>query len=135
MGAYLADERVLRPDHAELVTFGIGQYRPRLFAGLPDIDTASAKADQALDLLVAILSTGCQVHVHPVLHGLGVGDRHEADAYRRVHVRADDDFPLALRKHRPAKRLRPEPSECWQIVGVNDDVVESHRHAASMRGW
>ena len=34
----------------------------------------------------------------------------------------------------PAKRLRPEAGQAGQIVSVNDDVVESDRHAGSMRG-
>jgi hypothetical protein len=30
--------------------------------------------------------------------------------------------------------LRPEPGQAGQVVGVNDDVVKSDRHADSMRG-
>ena len=37
-------------------------------------------------------------------------------------------------QHLPAKRLRPEPGQPWQVAGVNDDVMELDRHAASMRG-
>jgi hypothetical protein len=34
----------------------------------------------------------------------------------------------------PGVGLRPEPGQAGRIVSVNDDVVESDGHAASMRG-
>ena len=71
--------------------------------------------------------------MHAVLDYLGVGDRHEADADRRVLVSPDDDLVLALGQNLPAERLRPEPGQAGQIVGVDDDVVESDGHVASMR--
>src|SRR6266536_2685892 len=37
------------------------------------------------------------------------------------------------RENLPAERLRPEPGQGGQIVGIDDDVMESNRHAASMR--
>jgi hypothetical protein len=41
---------------------------------------------------------------------------------------------LTFGQNLPAERLRPEPGQPRQVVGVNDDVMESDRHAASMRG-
>ena len=69
-----------------------------------------------------------------VLGGLGVDDRHEADAEGRVLVSPDDDLVLALGENPPAERLGPESGQGGQIVGVDDDVVESDGHVASMGG-
>ena len=69
-----------------------------------------------------------------VLNRLGIGDRHEAHADGRVLVDSDDDLVLPLGQNFPAKRVRPEPGQAAQIVRINDDVVESDRHVASMRG-
>ena len=70
--------------------------------------------------------------MHAVLDRLGVGDRHEAYADRCVLIGPDDDLVLPLGQDLPAERLRPEPGQAGQIVSVDDDVVESDRHAASM---
>ena len=72
--------------------------------------------------------------MHPVLDRLGVGDSHEADTDRCVLAGPDDDLVLALGHDLPAGRLRPEPGQAGQIVSVDDNVVETDRHAASMRG-
>jgi hypothetical protein len=55
------DERLLRADHAELVTLRVSQHNPGLCAGLPDIDPARSERQKALDLLVTILGAGGQV--------------------------------------------------------------------------
>jgi len=70
---------------------------------------------------------------YAILDRLGIGDGHEAHPDQRVLVGPDDDLVLALGKHRPAKRLRPEPGQARQIVSVNDNVMQSYGHAASMR--
>jgi len=72
--------------------------------------------------------------MHAVLDRLGIGDRHEAHADGCVLVSPDDDLVLALGQNLPAERLCPEPGQAGQIVSVNDDVVESDGHVASMRG-
>jgi hypothetical protein len=72
--------------------------------------------------------------MHAVLDRLGIGDRHEAHADRRVLVGPDDDLVRPLGQDLPAKRLRQEPGQAGQIVSVNDDVVELDGHAGSMRG-
>jgi hypothetical protein len=41
---------------------------------------------------------------------------------------------LPLGQDLPARRLRPEPGQAGQIVSVNHDVMQSDRHAGSMRG-
>jgi hypothetical protein len=84
--------------------------------------------------MIAILGAGSKVEVHSVLDGLWIGDWHEADADRRILVRADDDFALALGKNLPAEGLGPEPCQHRQVVRVDDDVVNSYRHADSIRG-
>jgi hypothetical protein len=130
----LADERLLRAYHAELVSLGVGQDRPGFLAGLPDVDAARPEREQSLDLLVAVFGAAGQVEVQAVLDRLGIGDRHEAQADRRVLVRADDDLALTLGQDPPAERLGPEPGQRGQVVSVDHDVMESDRHAASMRG-
>ena len=75
-----------------------------------------------------------QTQMHPAIDRLGIADRHEAHADRRVLVSPDDDLVLALGQDLPARRLRPEPGQAGQIVSVNDDVMESDGHAGSMRG-
>ena len=72
--------------------------------------------------------------MHAALDRLGIGNRHEAYAGRRVLVGPDDDLVFALGKNLPAKRLRPEAGLARQIVSVNDDVMEPNGHADSMRG-
>ena len=72
--------------------------------------------------------------MHAVLDRLGIGDRHEAHAGGRVLAGPDDDLVLPLRENLPAGRPRPEPGQARQVASVNDDVVESDRHVASMRG-
>ena len=72
--------------------------------------------------------------MHAVLDRLGIGDRHEAHADGCVHVGPDDDLVLPFGQDLPAERLGPEPGQAGQIVSVDDDVMESDRHAASMRG-
>ncbi len=52
----------------------------------------------------------------------------------RVLVSPDDNLALTLRENLPAEGLRPEPGPARQVVSVNDDVMESDRHAVSMRG-
>src|SRR5215472_11281732 len=130
----LADERFLGAYHAELVAFGVGQHSPGLRAGLPDVDVPGAELEQPLDLPIAILGRGGDVEMHAVLEGLAIGDRHEADADRSVLVSPDDDLALPLGEDLPAERLRPEPGQPGQVVGVNDNVVQADRHAASMHG-
>jgi hypothetical protein len=98
------------------------------------VDPACPERQKAVDLLVAVCGAGGQVEMHAVLDRLGIGDRHEAYADRRVLVGPDDDLVLALGQHLPAKRLRPEPRQAGQIMSVHDDVVESDGHADSMHG-
>jgi hypothetical protein len=50
--------------------------------------------------------------------------RHEADTDRRCHLRADDDFALALGQDLPAQRLSPEPGEPRQVVCIDHDVMQ-----------
>src|SRR5215813_7176218 len=130
----LTGERFFRAHDAELVPLRVGQHSPGLSASLPDVDPARPERKQAVDLLIAVRGTGGEVKMHTVLDPLGIGDRHEAHADRRVLVRPDDDLALALGKNLPAKRLRPEPGQAGQVVSVNDNVVKSDRHAHSMRG-
>jgi hypothetical protein len=63
-----------------------------------------------------------------------LGDRHEADTDGGNLVSPHNDLALALGEDLPAKRLRPEPGQSGQVVPVNDNVVEAHRHAASLLG-
>ena len=72
--------------------------------------------------------------MNAVLDRLGIGNRHEAYAGRRVLVGPDDDLVFALGENLPAKRLRPEAGQARKIVSVNDDVMESNGHVDSMRG-
>src|SRR5690348_12794651 len=72
--------------------------------------------------------------MHTILDRLGIGHGHEADADRGVVVGSDDDLALALGQDLPAQRLRPEPGQARQVVSVNDDVVQSDRHANSLLG-
>jgi len=95
---------------------------------------AIASPAKAVDLLIAVRGAADEVEMHAVLDRLGIGDRHEAHAGGRVLAGPDDDLVLALGQDLPAKRLRPEAGQAGQIVSVNDDVVESDRHAGSMRG-
>jgi hypothetical protein len=44
-------------------------------------------------------------------------------------VSPDDDLALTLGQDLPAQCLRPEPGQPGQVVSVNDDVMESDRHA------
>lgn len=55
MALALPGERFLRANHTELVSFGIGQYRPGLFSGLPDVDATRPQGEKPLDLLLAVL--------------------------------------------------------------------------------
>jgi arsenate reductase len=128
----LADERVLRAYDAELVSLWVGKDGPGLGAGLPDVDPACPEFEKAVDLLIAVRGAAGEVKMHAVLDYLLIGDRHEAHADRCVLVSPDDDLILALGQDLPAERLRPEPGQAGQIVSVNDDVVESDRHADSM---
>ena len=128
-----SDERFLRAHDAELVSLRVGQDSPGFSAGLADAGPARPERKKAVDLLVAVRGAGGQVEKHAVLDRLGIGDRHEADADRRALVGPDDDLVLPLGQDLPAQRLRPEPGQGGQIVSVDDDVVESDGHAASMR--
>ena len=51
-------------------------------------------------------------------------------AFQRFQRQGQHDIVLALGQDLPAERLRPE---LGQIVSVDDDVVESDGHVASMR--
>jgi transposase len=126
-------ERCFRAYHAELVTFRVGQDRPRLGAGLADVDPAGAQRQQTFDLRLAVFRLGGQVEVDPVLERLRLGHRHEAQSDRRVLVWPDDDLALSLGQDVPAEGLRPEPGQPRQVVGVDNDVMNSHWHAVSMR--
>src|SRR5215813_1229075 len=128
------DERFLRAHDAELVSLGVGQDRPGLGAGLPDVGPARPEREQAVDLLVAVGGAAGEVKMHAVLDRLGIGHGHEADADGRILVGPDDDLALALGQDLPAQRLRPEPGQAGQVVSINDDVVKSEGHADSMRG-
>ena len=130
----LTDERFLRAHDTELVSLRVGQDSPGLSAGLPDVDPAGPERKKAVNLLIAVRGAAGEVKMQAVLDRLGVGDWHEAHADKRVLAGPDDDLVLALGKNLPAKRLRPEPGQAGQIVSVNDDVVQSHGHVASMRG-
>jgi hypothetical protein len=129
-----AEERFLRAHYTELVSLGVGKNSPGLSAGLPSVHPPRPERKEAVDLLLAIGGASGQVEMHAVLDRLGISDRHEADADGRVLVGPDDDLVLALGKYRPAKCLGPEQGQARQIVSVNDDVVKSYGHAASMRG-
>ena len=115
-------------------SFPSGSARTGLSAGLPDVDPARPEGQEAVNLLIAVRGAAGEVEMHAVLDRLGVGDRHEADAEGRVLVIPGDDLVLALREHLPAKRLGPEPRQAGQIVSVDDNVVKSDGHVASMRG-
>src|SRR5579862_5382668 len=104
----LADERFLRAHYTELITLRVGKDSPGLLAGLPDIYPARPQREKALNLPVSIGGAAREVKVHAVLDFLGIGDWHEAHADGRVLIGPDDDLVLALGKHLPAKRLRPE---------------------------
>src|SRR5262249_11566983 len=90
------DERFLRAHDAELVSLGVGQDRPGLGAGLPDVGPARPEREQAVDLLVAVGGAAGEVKMHAVLDRLGIGHGHEADADGRILVGPDDDLALAL---------------------------------------
>src|SRR6266581_4925717 len=77
----LTDERFLRAHHAELVALRVGQDSPGLSAGLPDVDPARPECKKAINLLSAIPGAAGEVKMHAVLDGLGIGDRHEAEAH------------------------------------------------------
>ena len=47
-----------------------------------------------------------------------------------VLVRPDDDLALTLGENLPAECLGPEPGQPRQVVSLNDDVMESDRHAS-----
>jgi hypothetical protein len=102
---------LLRANHAELVSLRIGEDRPGLCAGLPDVDPARPEREKALNLLVAVLRTAGEVKVHTVFDCLWFGDRHEAHADGRVIVSPDDDLALPLGENLPAERLSPEPGQ------------------------
>ena len=131
---HLADERVLRAYDAELVALWVGKDGPGLGAGLPDVDPLRPEREKAVDLLIAVCGAAGEIEMQAVLNRLGLGDRHETHADRCVLIGPDDDLVLPFGQDLPAERLRPEPGQAGQIVSVNDDVVESDRHAASMRG-
>src|SRR5215475_7917892 len=133
MASRLPGERLLRAHDAELVSLRVGQDGPGLGAGLPDVDPAGPERNKTVDLLITIRGAAGQVQVHPVLDDPGIGDRHEADADGRVLGGPDTDLAPALGKNLPAERLRPEPGQARQVVGVDDDVVKSDRHADIMR--
>ena len=130
----LPGECFLGAYHAELVSLGIGQDRPGLCASLPDVDPARPQRDKPLNFLVAVLRTAGQIEVHAVLDRLRIGNRHEAHADGRVVAGPDDDLTLPLGQNLPPERLGPEPGQPWQVVSVNDDVMQSDRHAVSMCG-
>ena len=67
--------------------------------------------------------------MNTVLDDLVIGARHEADANRRVVGGADDDLALAFGEDWPVKHLAPEAGQPREIVGIDDDVVEGHRHS------
>jgi len=125
---------LLRPYHAELVSLRVGQDRPGLSAGLPDVGAARAEREKTVNLLITVSGAAGQVEVHTVLDRFGIGDGHETDADGRVLVGPDDDLAFTLGKDLPAERLRPEPGQPRQVVSVNDDVVKSDRHANSLLG-
>src|SRR5215471_9150953 len=129
----LTDERFLRAHHTELVTLGVGKDSPGLSAGLSDVHPPCPELEKAVNLLIAIGGAAGEVDVHAILDRLGIGNGHEAHADWRVLVGPDDDLVLALAQYLPAKGPRPEPGQARQIVSINDDVVQSYGHAASMR--
>ena len=59
------------------------------------------------------LRAGSEVEVDPVLDPLRLGHGHEAQAGRRILIRADDDLALPLRQDPPAENLGPEPRQPW----------------------
>ena len=130
----LTDESFFRAHYAELVSLRIGKDSPGLSAGLPDVYVARPEREKAVNFLIAVRGAAGEVKMHAVLDRLGIGDRHEAHADRRVLIGPDDDLVLTLGENLPAKRLRPEAGQARQIVSVNDDVMESNGHADSMRG-
>ena len=102
--------------------------------GLSDVDPARPERKKAVNLLIAVRGAAGEVKMHPVLDRLGIGDRHETHADRRVLVGPDDDLVRMHGQDLPAERLRPEPGRAGQIVSVNHDVVELDGRAGSMRG-
>src|SRR5262245_8960727 len=120
----LTDERRLRAYHAELVSLGVGEYGPRLGAGLADIHPAGAKCEDSLDLSSLIPGIGSEVEMETVLDGLLVGDGHEADANRGGLGRPDDDLSFALGEDLPIQHLGPEAGLACQIMRIHDDVMQ-----------
>src|SRR6266536_153251 len=129
----LANERCLGTDHAELVSFRVGEYGPRLGAGLPDVDPARTERENALDLGVPLAGASGEVEVYAILDDLPVGHRHEADPERCGRLGADDDFPLPLRQDLPTQHPGPEPRQRRQIVGIDDNVMQQNSHAGQYR--
>lgn len=112
----------------------VGQHRPGLCASLPDADPLRPRREKPLNLLFAVLRTADQVEVQAALYRLRIGDRHETHANGRVLVSPDDDLALTLAENLSAECLRLEPGQPGQIVSVNNDAMESDRHAVRMRG-
>jgi hypothetical protein len=87
------DQRAVRREHVELVTLGIRQYHP-VSRSLADVDSPGSEPNQSLDLGRLVIRV--DVNVQPVLTGLPVRVRHEADPRVLMGVASDDDFVVGL---------------------------------------
>jgi hypothetical protein len=109
-----------------VVAFGILKHDPGDVVALAEVGPAGAQSEQPLDR--AGLVVGGEVEVKPVLAGLRVRHRYEAQARLDVLVRCDVDLVVRLVHHPPAKRLCPPTAQAPVIAAVDDLAVPANRH-------
>src|SRR6266851_4028183 len=75
-----------------------------------------------------------EVEMRAVLDRLGTGHRPEADAEESAVVSADEDLTLTLGENLPSESWVQNRASSGRSWAVNNDVMQSDRHAVSMRG-
>ena len=103
------DRRVtVRPEYAELVAFGVGEYNPRLFT-LTDVCSCRAERG-AVDLACSRSSVGSRGAADSWWTSFVLG-RHEQEARKAICNGTDLELVGVVVDDHPAKRLAPPAPE------------------------
>src|SRR5918995_3645357 len=124
-----------RAQQAERVALGVGQHVPALLAGLPDVGARGTQPEQPFQLGVLVAVGRVEVQVQPGLPGRGLGDGGEHQrrgGAAEAGLRADLHRAVLAAEHPVTQDLGPPRGQRLGVAGVDDDLAEPARHAATV---
>jgi hypothetical protein len=127
--SHAASGRGPRTEHAELVSFGIGQDGPGLVA-LANVRQVSTQRQQTTDLGIPVSRT--KVEMEAILHRLAFWYTHEEKARQSVGRGPNLELVARLVHDDPSEGLLPPAPERHWIVCINARLFPLQAHETSV---